>query len=757
MHWPRIAVIGLLLVVFSDAIITTPSQLHSRENSKVSLLQGQNYTASVPSAIAHAANLPKSLAQVSFSDEVLAAMKLPRPRREYQCGSEYTTPSYGCSTCTMSRTCACDGVVRFGYDDRWTEYMNVSAMGGSIDCSADGFGMDPFPKHGKICMCRPRIFTCATEYSKPMTNCTFCSMSTKCHCNGMVTFGVGTSFTPPIYVNDWILCNNDAFARFGDPAVGQGKLCKCAPLNLIAELIEAPMVLIPSPPGRVISRSILAVSLLYLCVYLMLAFERKLGQMTYLVSGPSSIETILESTTSSSVYVAPILCVIFLELGKRADDLTNGSPWLYGMPAFWLQWMIFICAVSFWMQTCSFIGSSYLVVKLREFGADVASATVRDECSYPVFGVYVSLGKMERRTRMTYNVTSTTMYMSFVFVVLGTLSLRERPHALQLYEAVPFPVGDVCTIVLVGACVLVNVILHLFRSCSTADLARGGPGCEFSVEVLKLAATAMNFAPMLSVLFLGTQIAVDWSGASLPATIATWMRISTGALLIQVLLVIVAPYLTEASLQKVGDNGEVDFVTRNTRKLVMFSAVRWLAMAFLYCGVAVIYVRLFFFGGQRTLIHMLFRLGWLYFAVYLALWAFITLREMKGGYNRVIRTLTVAKETVVFCPMLAAFFLAVFVQARHLQNRYGFKGEPQAYCQDFMVIAIIAVAIQLLIVFAMGSGKFSRNGKTNVIGLVMVAIFNIAIGLLYLSVAVVAVSAFILKAVHADGYGSQLA
>ncbi|CAE7224190.1 unnamed protein product [Symbiodinium sp. CCMP2592] len=51
--------------------------------------------------------------------------------------------------CTLSRNCACDGPVRYGFGDRWV----TQTVSGSIECLSPNFEEDPYPNQGKECQC----------------------------------------------------------------------------------------------------------------------------------------------------------------------------------------------------------------------------------------------------------------------------------------------------------------------------------------------------------------------------------------------------------------------------------------------------------------------------------------------------------------------------------------------------------------------------------------------------------------------------
>merc|ERR1719162_2506341 len=70
-----------------------------------------------------------------------------------QCACE--NPGHGTfSSCTSSRTCACNGRARLGYGSRWSSWKDVQ---GSIQCTNGAFGGDPHPGQAKECQCEAAL------------------------------------------------------------------------------------------------------------------------------------------------------------------------------------------------------------------------------------------------------------------------------------------------------------------------------------------------------------------------------------------------------------------------------------------------------------------------------------------------------------------------------------------------------------------------------------------------------------------------
>mmetsp|Transcript_31473 Transcript_31473/g.86570 ORF Transcript_31473/g.86570 Transcript_31473/m.86570 type:complete len:768 (-) Transcript_31473:339-2642(-) len=598
-------------------------------------------------------------------------------RQEYQCGSEYSEPKYGCKTCNTNRICACDGIVRFGSGSTWSRFVESS---GELECSPATFGEGPGFGPGRVCMCRPRVYVCATEWPRPWANCTECNMRRTCNCVGQVRFGYAETWGDWQDVNGTISCER---ASFGDTYVGQGKVCQCQPLDMYAEPKQ--MSADESLSGDILT-SIVVVVLTYFFVYALLAIVRAVNQIKTGQAGLSAFERVLEAATAQCVYFAPMLCVLFFAASQRADALTMGASLQYSLPPAWLQVEIGVCAGAFAVQTLAFLVAEWVATRGRATLDGVEAAMQLTPQQQLLVGCW----------RTIYAVATGIMYAALACAIGGVLSMREPQAVREWRGETPMSAGIVCTLVLAVVYFGVYLVLHVFRNEEYNDVGRRRPAGSFGMEVMKLAATSMNSVPMLCILFMGTQIAVVWADATLPRNATGWMCVCVASVLLQLCLVVATPFLAEAELQVAGDSGEAKLVTESHTAFVCASVVRWVVMSVLYLGVAVLCFSLWSAGAPPAVTRQLCCFVCIYFAAYLALWIAISARQLSWASTaHIIRVLGICKDTVVFCPMLAALHLGLFVRAHRITNVYGMPGQPQSYVQDFMVIATAAIVVQL--------------------------------------------------------------
>jgi len=675
----------------------------------------------------------------------------------------------------VNSTCVCPGFVKFGHGAQWSAWENVS---GVTDCQSGRFG-DPAPGLAKECVCQPSVWYIASEHGElGYANCSdpSCSLASEGKCHGKVSYGYGDRWTVPKTIDGKVKC---ADKTFGDPFETQGKLCKCEPdLAYMNQLLADSEPASGSgkdggsayePVGRLVCGAV-AVTLCYFMVYVWLAIARLLTQMSSLYS--SGIGVTALSSCTSSVYLAPMLCVVYFAVNKRADTLTGGNPSEYGYPPRWLGISAVICASAFCFQVLFHLLAEWIVAQQAYRNGEQRRRALTAGTT-----ALVSQEQREAEAREVWRMTRGWRYLNgfavgitylFVVLMLIGLSLMTEPASLvQAQGAVPVAPGTVCTIGLAVVYFAVYLVLHCLK---TRDLLRnlsyspvGVVYSSFGAEVMGLAANAINFAPMLCAVFMASQISADWAGTGLSPAVEACTYVCTFAVLAQVVLVLLTPFMSDADLEVTSAQGEVNFVTRNRGAFIVISFVRWAAMTALYVGVVILCMQLWNTPAAPPLMHLVARFAAIYFVSYLVLWVAITGRViMEGGLLKIIRIMSVVKDTVAFCPMLAILALISFVRARHLTNKLGQHGVPQGYVQDYMYVGLWALIIQLLMTLISGVVNRAPVGATMQLDEpqdktrgdtlpVWVAIYSISTGVLFFSVLVEAMGLFTITSENAHG------
>lgn len=474
-------------------------------------------------------------------------------------------------------------------------------------------------------------------------------------------------------------------------------------------------------PDNAGMKSTLAVTFTYFIVYACLSVARTLNLRSSPHSPPSPIERVLENAATFCVYVAPMLGVLFFEVYTRAEMLTDAPP-----PA-WLQWFVVICAGAFCLQSLAYILGEWHTTQLNGMSRPLQQQTV----------------VLVRFYRNLCNFSTMLIYISLLVIMGATFKLYRSKLVLGVGINSAESIANYCTLVLTFTYVAVYLVLFVLRSIHLYDTT------SIHIEVMKLASQSINFAPMLCILFLGSQMLVTWGGGVLTTEMEAWMLIMTYSALVQVLIVVIGPFAAGSQLHVSDSAGGVEFVAQHDWLLSSFSLVRCVTMIALYWGVYMVLTPLANAIVNATLFRALYHLGWLFFTTYLGLWI---LTMLGGLHSRWMQVVNMGRDTVSFCPMLAVLFLSAFMQAREFTNPLGQLGEPQSYSQDCMLVAVAALTIQILLVCVAG-----YSGKEVFVAKVGLAGFNIATVTLYASVLVVVASTFFISAENATAEGAWFA
>lgn len=549
---------------------------------------------------------------------------------EYECASEVMDGSGDCPQCTLSRRCTCEGAVRFGYEPHWTDWHLVK---GDVDCSVHVFG-DPYPGHGKICMCRPRFSDC------------------------------------------------DGVPFLGNHAVEEKDTWALA--------------------------CILAVALTFFGFHVTLALVRLYNQVSSLY--PGTLEKVLEASMMS-VQMAPMLCVVFIVVlhcavtmqGETAgmfllrknlegeQEATRGSGCVtQPIVPDHLRIAVAVCAVTFCLQAVLRLNLEWVVVTEPINTRMIMSNQVR----------------FVRLSENVFNVTWMLMFLALAAVLILVVVQQPMSTPKFLGGKTNFGLATCCTVFL--AVVYFVVYVGLFALKIGAYRLQPARYISFGIATMKLGTIAVNFAPMLGILFLGIQFALDWRTVSdhdaLPESppdyVIAWMLVCTGSILSQVLLVIFVPMIFGAKLQRDGHWGQEALVMKDQEGFISTCILRWLAMVFIFCGVYVVCYEMWALRGVvPPVAHLVCFLAGLYFTMYCLLWV-VNSARLVFGLELCTATMLciVAKETVVLCPMLAAVFLGSWACAAVRGVGGATWRTPQGYGQGYMYVVVFVLLLQLVLV-----------------------------------------------------------
>merc|ERR1719453_330629 len=247
-------------------------------------------------------------------------------------------------------------------------------------------------------------------------------------------------------------------------------------------------------------------------------------------------------------------------------------------------------------------------------------------------------------------------------------------------------------------------------------------GSMFGMQkIIETACTTVTYAPMLSVLYLGTRMRAiqltqgETEKYQLPQPwVQSAMYISTYAVLIQVILVLCIPIFTGEMNVKCDDQGNMDTSAMKGGGVVVMivSGVRYFAMALLYGSMVAICVGVYQMKPPKEIwgdkpppvspaVQCVMSLTDQFFAVYLAIAVVRTVVQLKGSspfLTKLEGLLTLAKYTVNFAPMLCILFVGARMRALQMDPKHG---NPQKWAQNCFYLCTYSVLAQTLLVIIM--------------------------------------------------------
>merc|ERR1711865_249927 len=271
-------------------------------------------------------------------------------------------------------------------------------------------------------------------------------------------------------------------------------------------------------------------------------------------------------------------------------------------------------------------------------------------------------------------------------------------------ETIPPPAPAVaCTMILACMYFLVYAAVQFSR---TWTQLTGSKYSKFENSMMN-ASNAMNFAPMLSVLFIGARmraLQMDPVNGAPQKWAQNCFYMCTYATLAQVLISIaVTLVLSGKSVPNPKVEGDMTFTVENNVLGAILSVGRYLIMFCIYVGFTCVIYSVFTIqhpnGDQYTppisvTMQCVINLTFQFFFIYLMIWICVTIDEFTGlKWQLLINTMENMKGTVAFCPMLAILFVGTRMRVLLITNN---KGAPQGWVQDGMYMATWAILIQFL-------------------------------------------------------------
>jgi len=234
-----------------------------------------------------------------------------------------------------------------------------------------------------------------------------------------------------------------------------------------------------------------------------------------------------------------------------------------------------------------------------------------------------------------------------------------------------------------------------------------------ALETALLAATAaMNFAPMLSILFLAARmraLQMDPVNGSPQSWAQACFYMCAYAVMFQTIFSVAIPIVMGGTVKKGSTEGDMVYEVSNKPIGMCLTACRYIIMLSIYIGFTAVVVSVFTLehpdGAQYTppispTVQCVMNLTFQFFFIYLMVWACISLREWTNmEWPLLTNTMESCMGTVAFCPMLAILFVGTRMRALQMTNN---KGAPQGWAQDGMYLATWSIFVQFFMVVIAG-------------------------------------------------------
>jgi len=428
----------------------------------------------------------------------------------------------------------------------------------------------------------------------------------------------------------------------------------------------------------------------YFVIYTALAVIRTMADIWNLKYEQVPVQKILQ-TAALTVNYAPMLAVLFLAVRMRVTWLTMGR----GNPQEWVQMWMYCCTYAVMMMTLC-----VCVIPLftgEVIGVDQKTGDIKDD-NKP-FDNFILAGCF---TALKFLIMI-GLYVGAVAIVYGAYSYVP-PQELRVHDGEIPPVAPAvaCTFLLSGFFFCTYALVQAARTYSQFT---GAKMSAFENAMLT-AVKAMNFAPMLAILFIGARmraLQMDPIHGHPQRWAQNCFYMCTYAVVAQTLISIVIPLVMQGKVKQGKTEGDMEYTVENSALGGILTFARYIIMICIYVGFSCVIYSIFTIehpkGSQYTppisvTMQCVINLTFQFFFIYLMIWICTSLDEFTGHKFILLRnTMENALGTVAYCPMLAILFVACRMRALRITNN---RGAPQGYAQDGMYMATWAVLVQFL-------------------------------------------------------------
>merc|ERR1719453_1061665 len=295
------------------------------------------------------------------------------------------------------------------------------------------------------------------------------------------------------------------------------------------------------------------------------------------------------------------------------------------------------------------------------------------------------------------------LYAGAIAIIYGAYNY-EPPEELRVHkgELPPVMPAVACTFLLSSFFFCTYAVVQVSRTYSQFT----GQSMSSFENAMLTAIQAMNFAPMLSILFIGARmraLQMDPINGAPQKWAQNCFYMCTYAVVAQTLISIIIPLVMQGTVKKGKTEGDMVYEVENKALGGILTVVRYIIMICIYVGFSCVIYSIFTIehpkGPEYTppisvTMQCVINLTFQFFFIYLMIWICVSIDEFTGhSFPLLKNTMENALGTVAYCPMLAILFVACRMRALRITNN---RGAPQGYAQDGMYMATWALLIQFL-------------------------------------------------------------
>jgi hypothetical protein len=475
-------------------------------------------------------------------------------------------------------------------------------------------------------------------------------------------------------------------------------------------------------------------------------------------SGKTKVEAGLRAAAQTATY-GPMLCVLFIAYSMRVESLSDGKD----EPQQWVQLCMYATTFAVLASALLVLAIPLVLGRPLELEDGTCDLEKVKEAEGESKNVFYAL------TACRYLILL-GLYGGLAGVVLGTITYLP-PGAKDLSKLPPLDATVWCSIVLAVVFFSTQLVIAACRTYAEHT----GIGYPKLVGVMQGAATTVELAPMLAVLFLAARMRASQHDAQPEIWAQNCMCYSTFAMCMTTALSILVPLALGGKMKTNPVTKESTFEVPDPTIGYVLLGLRYICMFSFYGGTAGVAYSIFTFqapaGAEATLpvsptVQCVVNMTCQYFFVYMMMTVMLTASEVTGGTIPMERwslfaAIEASKATLAFAPMLSILFVTTRMYALLITDN---KGAPQAWVQDGMCMTTWSLMISFVMCLATGfvmdtvdtdeDGNIVNKLDNKYASIAITAIRYVSMVLLYCGMTMVIVGLFAMTPETANGRGS---